>query len=150
MAYKRYKQGNFVPQNKDKYKGSFPITFRSSWELALCKYLDLCSACVSWGSESAVVHYMSPIDNQVHKYFIDFTAVFKDRENKLHKYYIEIKPARQLVQPKPSVKKQEKTFLKEQQDYIINTCKWKSAVEWAKTKGAKFVILTEKELFKQI
>lgn len=145
--FQKYQQSVFNPVNKEKYKGSTPIIARSSWELKLMQYLDRNSNCISWGSESAVVRYTNPMDHQIHRYFIDFTAVFRDRHGELKKYYIEVKPYKQTLPPTQTKNKKPSTLLHESETYVKNQAKWKAARDWAKTKDAQFIILTEKELF---
>jgi hypothetical protein len=147
--YSQYSQGEFHPLNKDKYKGSLPIIFRSSWEKALMIYLDNNSSCLTWGSESCVVRYISPIDKRIHRYFIDFTATFKDKTGALQKFYIEIKPKGQLEPPKKTARTKETAYVNAYKTYIVNSAKWKAALDFAKTKGAKFIIITEDQLFRK-
>jgi hypothetical protein len=144
--YSRYKQGSFTPQNKEKYKGTYPVIYRSSWELAAFRWLDLNPKCISWGSESAVVSYI--LNGKQHRYFIDVTATFKTRDG-VKKFYIEIKPYKQTIEPKPSPRKKQKTFLQEKSMFIKNKAKWEAATKFAKRKGAEFIILTEKQLFRK-
>tara|TARA_R110002020_G_scaffold102504_2_gene240675 strand:- start:4128 stop:4601 length:474 start_codon:yes stop_codon:yes gene_type:complete len=137
----------FIPSNIEKYKGKTPIILRSKLEKEFARWIDRHSACVSWGSESAVVSYNDPAKGgKARRYFIDFTATFRTRDGSLKKYYIEIKPSRECVAPKPSKRKKESTFLKEQLTYVTNQAKWIAARSFAKTKGAEFIVITEKEL----
>lgn len=149
MSKKKYgpKPTIFHPVNQDKYTGSYPIISRSTWELAAMRYFDKCTACLSWGSESAVVRYLDPVKQKTRRYFIDFTAVFKTRDGSIKKFLIEVKPSRQCVAPKPSKRKKAKTFLNESNTWKTNQAKWDAANKWAKSKGYIFLILTEKELF---
>jgi hypothetical protein len=146
--YSKYTQGRFNPVHKEKYKGTFPVIYRSSWELAAFKWLDRHPKCTKWGSESAVVRYISPIDKKEHRYFIDLTATFQTDEG-LQTYYIEIKPEKQTQPPKPSKRKKQLTFLREVAEYKKNQAKWDAAKKFAKKKGAVFLVLTEKHLFKK-
>lgn len=143
-----YQQGKFNPINSSKYQGIYPIIYRSSWELKLMQYLDKSDACISWGSESCIVRYISPIDRISHRYFIDFTATFKDKNNQIQKFYIEIKPKCELSKPIKTPRMKETTFVNRYKTYLINDAKWKAASEFAKTKGARFIILTEDQLFR--
>jgi hypothetical protein len=144
-----FEQGKFIPSYKEKYKGTTPIVYRSSWERQLMMFLDRNTACISWGSESSIVPYVSPIDKQLHRYFIDFVAVFRDKFGADNKYYIEIKPRKQTIMPKPSPRKKQETYMKEVETFAVNCAKWKAAKEYAKKKSAKFIIITEVELFKK-
>jgi hypothetical protein len=143
--YSKFKTGSFSPQNKDKYKGTYPIIFRSSWEQKLMMYLDRCESCISWGSESTIVHYHFAGRNR--RYMIDFSASFKNRDSKIQKYLIEVKPEKEKYPPKQTPNKKNITYLKELRAYQMNSAKWESAQAFAKTKGYKFIVLTEKNLF---
>ena len=149
MSKKKYgpKPTLFHPVNQDKYTGSYPIISRSKWETSAMRYFDKCTSCLSWGSESAVVRYFDPVQQKTRRYFIDFTAVFKTRDGTTKKFYIEVKPSRQVVEPKPSKRKKAKTYLNECNTYATNKAKWEAADKWAKSRGAVFLIITEKELY---
>ncbi len=143
--YNKYKQGKFSPQAKEKYKGSLPVIYRSSWELQLFRWLDRNSSCIRWGSESCVIRYK--FRGTVHRYFIDVNATFKTKDGP-KKFLIEVKPYRQTIPPVESKRKKAKTLLYEKYEYAKNTAKWIAAKRFAKQRGATFIILTEKELFK--
>jgi hypothetical protein len=146
--WSKHKQGVYHAKNKDKYSGTLPIVYRSSWECHLMRYLDNCSSCISWGSESAVVKYNCPVKHKLSRYYIDFTAVFQDKNGQRKKFYIEVKPHKQTVMPVKTKRKREQTFLKEQCTYAKNMAKWQAAIDWAKARSATFIIITEKELFR--
>jgi hypothetical protein len=145
--FEQYKQGLFHPLNNEKYKGTLPIVFRSNWEFKLMQWLDKCQSCVSWGSESTVINYISPIDNKNHRYFLDFTAVFKDKQGALKKYIIEVKPYKQTLKPVQTPNKKQTTYMTEVTAYMKNCAKWKAAKRYADSKGYKFIIITEQQLF---
>ena len=139
----KFIEGVFHPMYKDKYKGSFPIIYRSSWELGMFRFLDRSSACVSWGSESTVVQYF--FQGKAHRYFIDLTATMKTKDG-IKKFLIEIKPYRQTIPPVPSPKKSKKTVITENFNYEKNMAKWQAAREYARVKGCEFIIFTEKDI----
>jgi hypothetical protein len=144
-SFAKFETGVFHPVNKEKYKGTLPITYRSSWEKHAFYWCDRNTACVSWGSESTVVHYEHKGGR--HRYFIDLTATFKTKDG-LKKFLIEIKPHKQTVPPQDSPRKKKRTLLMEQAAYSKNQAKWNAARQYAHRKGMEFVILTEKQLFK--
>jgi hypothetical protein len=141
----RYEQGKFFPQNKEKYKGSLPIIYRSSWEKAAFLWIDTHPKCISWGSESTVVSY--ELNGKKHRYFIDITATFQTKDGP-KKFFIEIKPHRSTQKPQPSPRKKKETYITEIQTYKRNVAKWEAAKCYAKRVGGTFLILTEKQLFK--
>lgn len=138
-----YKQGKFTPQNLHKYKGSYPIIYRSSWELKAFMNLDRNPNILSWGSESIVVNYKDPTrKNSIHRYFVDLSYTTKE-DDKLVKYWVEIKPSAQCKPPERG-RKAEKTFINESVTWVRNTAKWSAAANAAKSRGVKFAIWTEK------
>lgn len=141
-----YKQGVFKPVNKDKYRGSQPIFFRSSLELEFMRYCDCGSAVVEWGSESIIVQYKDPTrGNSVHRYFVDFVMKIKDKHGEMHKFWIEIKPSSQTTLPKKG-RKSEKTYMEAVYTFARNQAKWTAAVAEAKRNNAKFKLITELDL----
>lgn len=144
------KQGTYTPVHPEKYKGTVPIVYRSSYELHMMRWLDRNINCISWGSESDVVPYYDPVTRNNRRYFIDFRATMLTTSGRQVVYYIEVKPHRETLPPKESKRKKAKTILHEKQTYLTNTAKWKAATEWSRQRGGVFKIVTEKELFKNM
>jgi hypothetical protein len=145
MYTKTYK-GRFRVANAVKYKGDITnIVYRSLWELKFMKWCDTSISVVEWGSETVIVPYISPIDNKVHRYFVDFYIKVRTKTNTIEKYLIEIKPEK-FTKPPDIPKKQTKRFIDEVFQYGVNDAKWKAAFEFCKDRNMKFVILTEKDL----
>lgn len=143
-----FKQGIFTPTHPEKYKGKTPIVMRSSWEFAYARWCDINKNVIEWGSESAVVPYFDVAHKKNRHYFIDFTMKIKDVHGVIHKYYIEIKPFAQTVPPTKGPRKKNTTFMNECMTFATNVSKWKAATQFAKSKGAEFKILTEKEIMR--
>jgi hypothetical protein len=142
-----YKQGIFKPSNPLKYKGSFPVVYRSGLELQVFRWMDNNINVTSWGSESVVIPYQSPLDGRVHKYFPDLVAHLNSKDGTIKKLLIEIKPERQTMPPvNPTGRKKPKTMMYEQVQYAVNQKKWEAAKAWATSKGYQFIILTEKNI----
>lgn len=141
-----YSKGLFKPRNPHKYRGNpSQIVYRSSWELKLMMYLDSRSEVVSWGSEEVIIPYRSPIDNRIHRYFVDFVVTKINREGKKETALIEVKP---FSQTRPPEKKSKTTrrFITEVKTWGVNEAKWKAANEYCKDRGWTFHIFTEREL----
>ena len=121
MAYK----GKYRVKNAHKYKGNVNnVVYRSSWERAVLKFLDLSSDVIEFSSEETVIPYRCATDNRIHRYFIDLT--FKTKDGK--KYLIEIKPDKE-TRPPVQPKRKTKRFLTEVMTYMKNQSKWKAAQE---------------------
>ena len=142
MSYK----GKFRPSKPKKYKGDpTNIVYRSLWELKFMRYCDSNTNIVKWSSEEIVIPYRSPIDNRFHRYFPDFYLKYKDNTGKMIEKVVEIKPAKQVQEPKIQ-KRKTKKYVTEVVNYAKNQAKWMAAEEFCKDRKWKFQILTEKEL----
>jgi hypothetical protein len=142
---RNYRQGIYSPINKEKYKGTFPIIYRSSLELRFMKWVDANPNVLTWGSESIVIPYQNPLTGRISRYFTDFNIVMKDKQGEFKKYLIEIKPHSQTL---PPVQKNRKTksLIYQQAEYVKNQAKWQSALEYCSKRNMNFVLLTEKHL----
>ena len=145
----KYKQGIYIPQNKEKYFGT-EIKFRSSLEYAFCVFLDLNERILKWSSENPIIIYQT-LDSQTHRYYPDFYyEMMTDNDpNKLKRVVVEIKPKSELY---PPVKPLNETF-KSLSNYeysvkmhVKNKLKWNAAEEYCKSRGMEFVIITDEIL----
>ena len=143
MAY----SGRFIPKNTEKYEGNYTnIVWRSTWERSVFRWCDENPDVKSWSSEEIVIPYYSPVDNKMHRYFVDLKVTFNNGATLL----IEIKPNYQTKAPDvkkvKNGKKAQMRLLTEAQTFAVNDAKWKAADEFAKQRGWKFVIFTENTL----
>ncbi len=142
MFHKR----KYTPLNPEKYEGNpTNIIMRSSWETRFASWCDRSNHVLKWRSEETVVPYRSPVDNRLHRYFIDFTIKVKNKHDQIHTYLVEIKPKVQCSPPKFTGRRTKK-YLAESKAYTVNAAKWKAAEQYALDRGQKFIILTEDEL----
>ncbi len=138
-----YYQGHYIPANPKKYLGDINrIYYRSSLELRAFRIFDKNPSIVNWCSEEIIIPYLCPLDQNIHRYFVDLFVTFSNKK----KYLIEIKPKRYTVKPTLTNKKSERTMLKETLLYTKNKAKWDAAEAWAKEKKINFVIWTEETL----
>lgn len=144
--YKAVYKGRYRVLNPSKYKGNLSeIVYRSSWELKFMTWCDRNASVLEWGSETVVIPYKSPVDNKLHRYFVDFYVKIKNKENKITKYLVEIKPEK-FTKPPEIPKRQTKKFIQEVFQYGTNQAKWKAANEFCQDRGMKFLVLTENDL----
>ena len=68
---------------------------------------------------------------------------YKDKKGNAKVELIEIKPSTQAM--KENIGKNSHN----QASYVLNMAKWEAAYKYAKSKGIKFRVITEKELFHQ-
>ena len=144
--YKETYKGRYRIENIKKYKGDISdVIYRSSWELKFMRWCDSNPSVLEWGSETVIIPYRSPVDNNIHRYFVDFYIKIKDKDNKVLKYLIEIKPEK-FTKPPPIPQKKTKSFIQEVFNYGINQSKWKAASSFCDDRGWKFLVLTERDL----
>ena len=142
---KKYTQGKFNCRNPQKYRGSYPIIYRSSLELKAFRWFDNNSNVLTWGSESVVVPYQGP-DGKVHRYFVDLVCEMRRTTGEIQKFLIEIKPYRQTVPPVVTPRQSAKTKLYESYNYAVNSKKWEAARQYCENKKMQFFIITEKHI----
>ena len=141
MSYK----GKYKPSYPKKYKGDpTNVIYRSLWERKFMVYCDKNENVLEWSSEEIALPYKSPLDNRIHRYFPDFYIKVKEG-NKIQKYLVEIKPKRQVSEPKIP-KRKTKGYIYEVKEYVKNQAKWKSAQEFCEDRQWKFKIMTEDDL----
>jgi hypothetical protein len=139
-------KGRYRVANAPKYKGDITnIVYRSLWELRFMRWCDTSKSVVEWGSETVIIPYISPVDNKIHRYFVDFYIKIITKTNIIEKYLIEIKPEKFTKPPEIPTKKT-KRFIDEVFQYGVNDAKWKAAFEFCNDRNMKFIILTEKDL----
>jgi len=143
MAYK----GKYKPKHPEKYAGNPDnIIYRSLLERRFMVFCDNTPYILKWASEELGIPYISPVDNRVHKYFVDFIIEVVQKTGLSQVYLVEIKPSRQCVSPKATQKKSKRTFLNETKTWLVNSSKWEAATEYAKKNNWEFKIITEKTL----
>lgn len=143
MAY----SGKYKPQNTKKYVGDpSKIIYRSLLERRFMVFCDQNPNVLKWASEELAIPYVSPLDNRMHRYFVDFIIEVQTANNGIKTYLVEIKPDRQTKKPQSSQKKSNRTFLKEMTTWAINTKKWQAAEQFARNNNWEFKIITEKTL----
>lgn len=140
----KFIQGRWVPLNESKYRGdSHNIIYRSSWERTAFEWLDKSPDIVEWNSEEVIVPYRSPVDNRMHRYFVDLWLKKRDGST----FLAEIKPLAQTKPPAlPKSGRKTRKYANAVATYLVNRAKWDAATQYAKKKGWQFIILTEKTL----
>lgn len=148
-----WRQGKYVPVNKQKYIGKLDaIEYRSGWELTMMRHLDRDPSVVRWGSEPGAVPYISPKDSRVHRYYPDFYIEQQRPDGSIRKMLVEVKPHNQTAPPTVAEKtksgRQSKRFVYETVTYAVNQAKWDAARELCERNGWEFIILSEKGALK--
>lgn len=140
----RFHQGTYKPLNQSKFIGK-ECVFRSGLELKFFRFCDSNPNVIKWGSECVTVPYYDKIQQKNRTYYIDNYVVIKEGDQ-IVKYLVEVKPSKQTQAPNPKSKMKKSSLLFEQAQYVTNTCKWDAAKNFAAKIGAKFIIITEKDL----
>lgn len=144
-----FKQGFFKPRHPEKYKGDpTNIVYRSGWEKRVMDWCDTNKNVLLWSSEEIVIPYKSPIDNRIHRYFVDFYVEALNSNGDKQIYLLEVKPKQQTLEPKKQNRKT-KRYISEVYTWGVNQAKWKAAEEYCKDKGWTFRLITETDLFKK-
>lgn len=134
------RSGEFTPKNPKKYKGKYPILWRSSWELTVFNSFDLHPNVVEWASESVSIPYRHPFTSRFTMYIPDLLVKYVDKKGKMRVELIEIKPAKEALIERVNSKYDQASF-------IINRAKWKAAEAWCKRNKIKFRVLTEFDIY---
>ena len=133
--------GEFTPKKPDKYVGTYPITYRSGWELMFMNFCDNHPNIISWASESIKIPYKNPLRPNVPSIYVpDFFIMYIDKNGKQHGELIEIKPSKQTFQEMAKTKYDILSL-------AINMAKWDAARAYAKKNGMVFRVMTEDSLF---
>jgi len=140
---KKYRQGIFIPNNKDKFIGERAV-YRSGLELKFFRFCDNNPNVLRWGSENIKIPYHNPLTKRTHRYHIDNYVVIKEGDT-ITKYCVEVKPYKQTKPPTTKYRKQEH-LIYEQKQYVTNQAKWAAARKYCESHKYKFIILTEKEI----
>ena len=150
-----YKSGYYKPLNESKIVGnSTDIVFRSSLEYKFCIYVDNSDKVIKWGSEVVKVPYIS-YDGKQHNYIIDFYVEIKNPNNPTgyERLLIEVKPhaeSMRIINNEPPKKptvitpKSLKNWEYSIKEFAKNKQKWIYAQEYARLKGMKFLVVTDK------
>lgn len=158
----KYKQGLFIPKNKEKLIKSNSqggVYYRSGLEHKMMIYLDNNENIVSWGSEHLRIPYEktewnSSINEFVtseHSYYPDFYYELRRSDGSISRVVAEVKPSNETSEPKlpnTPTAKQLKNFEYSLKMWNKNLSKWKYMIEYCQRKGFEFIIITEEHLGK--
>lgn len=135
-----YVQGKYTPANPEKYVGTYPIVFRSSWEHKVMVMFDSNPNITSWASEPVKIPYKNPFTGKYTVYVPDFVVTYVDAKGSQKAEIIEVKPAKE-------------TFLEQAKSQrakaavALNTFKWQAAQAFARNHGMTFRVMNENNIF---
>ncbi|MGY8864094.1 MAG: TnsA endonuclease N-terminal domain-containing protein [Methylophagaceae bacterium] len=137
----RFAQGKYTPKYPEKYVGNKNPTYRSSWEFAFMKFCDEHSHVEKWASEAVKIPYRNPLTGKHTIYVPDFFIVYTGKKGGQQVELIEVKPENQTVFEKLGRSAHNKAA------WIVNQAKWEAATKWCKSKGIRFRVISEKDIF---
>ena len=137
----KFAKGQYNLKNPEKYIGSTVPIYRSSWEVAVMRMCDNNPAIQQWASEPVRIPYRDPLTGKQTVYVPDFLVMFEDKKEKKHVELWEIKPANQQMLEKVGKNPYN------QAQFVKNQAKWQVATQWAKSRGMKFRVLNENDIF---
>lgn len=158
----KYKQGLYVPKNKEKLikaNSQGGVYFRSGLEHKMMIYLDSNDNIINWGAEHLRIPYEKTeysnsthqLETTSHGYYPDFYYELLRSDGSISKVVAEVKASNETVEPKlPLVPtaKQLKNLEYALKMWNKNLSKWKYMLEYCERKGFNFIIITEKHLSK--
>jgi hypothetical protein len=148
MAWKQAENNKpYKLNNPQKYMGDpRKLLYKSGWEETSFKMCDNNPNIVNWGYEIIPIKYNKPVGAlfRTTTYFPDLYVEYFDRNKNFIREVIEIKPYNQTI---PSKKRNPATRLVENTIYAVNQAKWRAAEVWCNSRGIKFSLMTENELF---
>jgi len=135
-----YFQGKYTPEHPEKYVGTYPIVFRSSWEHKVMLLFDNNPNIKTWASESIKIPYTNPFTGKYTVYVPDFVVTYVDAKGNQIAEIIEVKPAKETFLEQAKSQKAKAAV-------ALNTFKWQAAQEFAKNRGMGFRVMTENNIF---
>ena len=164
----KFHQGYYIPKHPEKWL-THEIIYRSGWEYLFCRWCDDNPLILKVASEPIGIPYLDPVANleycQKHhldpnnpgnwrekKYYTDFWIEIADetKPDGKKRIFIEIKPYEQTQCPKPLTEsatlKEHKAYNRAAQTFLVNQSKWTAAREFFKSRGAEFMVITERTL----
>tara|TARA_B100000900_G_C20317435_1_gene608732 strand:+ start:82 stop:516 length:435 start_codon:yes stop_codon:yes gene_type:complete len=139
----RFAQGKYTLKYPEKYVGRKTPTYRSSWEFAFCKFCDENPAVQSWASEAVKIPYKNPFTGKQTIYVPDFFIQYKTKTGRNMVELVEVKPSNQVSLESAGNSRTNKAHA------VLNQVKWQAANAYCKSKGIRFRIVTEKDMFHQ-
>lgn len=136
----KWAKGKFTPKHPEKYIGTYPIIYRSSWELVFMNKCDTHPSIQQWASESIKIPYYNPFKRTTTIYKPDFLIHYVDRVGKSIVEIIEIKPSNQAIEGKAKGRSNQFAL-------ALNKIKWAAATIWAKKHGMQFRVMNETNMW---
>jgi len=137
---KKFAQGEYLVENRQKYVGGKAPFYRSSWELAFMRMCDAHPHILKWASENIKIPYRNPVTGRYANYIPDFMIQYLDKNGAEHVELIEIKPSTQTTM-------ENARGAKNQIAVAVNAAKWTAAQEWCKRRGIRFKVINEDQIF---
>lgn len=137
----KFAQSFYSIKNPEKYIGTKDPYYRSGWELTFMTFCDNNPAIEQWASEPVKIPYRDPLTGKQSVYVPDFLIKYINKNRQGHVEMIEIKPANQQL-----IEKVGKNPYNQAQ-FVKNMAKWEAANIWCKSRGIKFRVINETDIF---
>lgn len=137
----KYQQGIYTVKNREKYAGTKPPTYRSSWERKFCEMCDNNPHILAWDSENIRIPYQHPFTGKITNYVPDFMIKYVNKKGEQKVELIEIKPKSQMTLEAAGNSRVNV------QAVHINAAKWEAAMRWCMSKGINFKVISEEDIF---
>lgn len=140
----KFSKDFYKVRNPEKYVGTKPPMYRSSWEMTFMLFCDNNPSIQQWASEPIKIPYRDPLTGKQTVYVPDFLIKYVDKNNKAHVELVEIKPAKQTLKEKVGKNPYD------QAQFVKNQAKWAAASNWCKNQGIRFRIINENDIFHNV
>ena len=137
----KYAKGVYQIRNPEKYVGTKQPVYRSGWEHTFMMFCDNNPSIQEWASEPIKIPYRDPLTGKQTVYVPDFLIKYIDRNQKAHVEIVEIKPAKQQLIEKVGKNPYD------QAQFVKNMAKWEAANVWCRSRGVKFRVINETDIF---
>jgi hypothetical protein len=137
----KFAQGVYKVINPQKYVGTRPPRYRSSWEYTFMTFCDSNDHILQWASESVSIPYRHPLTGKQTVYIPDFLITYQGSNGRTIGELIEIKPRKQSVI-------EGKMSERDRAVVAINYAKWDSATKWARRNGLTFRVINEDQIYR--
>lgn len=129
----KFYTGDYIPKNKHKYVGEYPITYRSGYEEAFMVILDFDDSVKDWNFECIKIPYTHMDEEK--NYLPDFLVNYHDGKTVL----FEVKPYKISEEAIDAMSK----------GYFgnMNAAKWLGAMKYCREHDIIFTIKTERGIF---
>ena len=135
-----YEQDFYIPAYPQKYVGTKPPRYKSSWEKRVMIFFDHNPNVINWAYEPIKIPYQNPFTAKYTVYVPDFIVTYVDTKGNRITEIIEVKPAKETFLERAKSQKAKAAV-------ALNTYKWEAARSFAMQRGIGFRVMVEENIF---